>query len=145
MDEITPFATATDLGSRWRPLTPAEMETAGVLLADASQMIVDEAGGVPAVPPRTLERIVCSMVKRAMSGPFGADLGVESTQVGAGPFQETLKFANPMGDLYLTKAERRALGIGRSRAFEVDLLPPGAEARYGVHRDDVPEYLGWLP
>lgn len=116
------FATAADLEARWRPLTQAETATADVLLADASQLVLDECPDAASKPPRTLERVVCAIVKRAMSAPGGEAL--VSLQQGAGPFQQTRQFANPTGDLYLTKAERRALGCGRQRAFEIDLLPP---------------------
>lgn len=138
MDVQEPFAEVSDLEARWRPLTGEESASADALLLDASQMIVDEAGDVAGIAAATLRRIVCAMVKRAMVVPDG--IGVDSTQFGAGPFQESVKYANPMGDLYLTKAERRALGIGRGRAFEVDLMPSPSTVRA-----DVPGYLGWLP
>lgn len=129
-----PFATSVDLAARWRPISESEEIQADALLEDASQMILDEGFDVATIPEATLRRVVCGMVKRAMSSPGG--YGVESIQQGAGPFQSTMKFSNPAGDLYLTKADRRALGGGRrQRAYEIDLLA------------EVEPYseLGWLP
>lgn len=125
------FATATDLAARWRPLSTAEQTQAGVLLGDASAILRAECSDVDArlsaIPP-TLDAdipkmIVCAMVKRAMLA--GADVeGVTATQQTAGPFSQSLTYSNPMGNLYLTKAERRLLGCGGQRAFSVDMSPP---------------------
>lgn len=114
------FAQVEDLERRWRALDNAERATAAALLEDASQLIRDEVADADSRPSATLRRIACAIVKRAMSGP-GLP-GVESTQQGAGPFQETIRFANPAGDLYLTGAEKRALGARKQRAFEIDPL-----------------------
>lgn len=122
-----PFADADELASRWRPLTTAEEEIATVLLGDASQMILDEdTRGIyaDATDPAslTLKRIVCAMAKRAMLA--GGD-SVASTQQTAGPYSVTQTYSNPTGDLYLTAAERQALGFSRQRAGSVDMwIPP---------------------
>lgn len=119
------FATTAQLAARWRPLTPAEETRADVLLIDASQQILDEdTHGVLAdltAPTLTLQKIVCAMVIRAMAS--GIESGVPITQEswGAGPFNQQNTFANPLGDLYLTKAERRQLGFSRQRAGHVDM------------------------
>lgn len=119
------FATRAQLESRWRPLTTAERERAEVLLADASQQILDEdTHGVLAgldAPTLTLQKIVCAMVMRAMAS--GIDAGPPVTQDGwnAGPWGAQKTYANPTGDLYLTKAERRQLGFSRQRAGGVDM------------------------
>lgn len=115
-----PFAKVPDLEARWRPITDVESARALTLLEDASQLIIDEGFDVDTIAARTLTRIVCAVVKRAMSIPGGDS--VTSLQQGAGPFQQTAQFANPTGDLYLTKAERRALsGGGGQQAFEITL------------------------
>lgn len=116
-----PFATPEDLEARWRPLTPVEREQAVVLLEDASQLVIDEGCDVSRVAEATLRRVVCGVVKRAMGS--AGDFGVTSLQQGAGPYQQTMQYSNPLGDLYLTKADRRALGCAGQRAFEIDLLP----------------------
>lgn len=124
------FATATDVESRWRPLSSGERVIATTLLGDASAILRAECSDVDArlsaIPP-TLDAdipkmIVCAMVKRAMIA--GADVeGVTAHQQTAGPFSQSLTYSNPMGNLYLTKAERRLLGCGGQQAFSVDMTP----------------------
>lgn len=119
------FATVADLVNRWRPLTPAEEATATVLLLDASQQILDEDDrGVLddlTAATQTLLSITCAMVKRAMAS--GIDQGPPVTQDGwnAGPWGAQKTYANPTGDLYLTKSERRRLGFSKQRAGAVDM------------------------
>ncbi|MDH5132880.1 MULTISPECIES: hypothetical protein [unclassified Microbacterium] len=130
------YATVADLEDRWRTLTSAEEARAEVLLGDAAVRL--DVSCPPSVPPTVSElaarKIVsCEMVKRAMATPGGvAGIGVTSVQAGAGPFQETQQFANPTGDLYLTKADRDLLGCGVQVAFTVPMTdwatpvePPG--------------------
>lgn len=116
-----PFADADDLAARWRPLSTTEQALATTLLGDASQMILDEdrRGVLTALtePTLTLVRIVCAMTKRAM---LAADRGgAAQTQQSAGPFAVATTYSNPAGDLYLTAAERRALGFSFQRAGSV--------------------------
>lgn len=122
-----PFATAAELASRWRSLSAEEQTLAGVLLADASQMILDEdKRGIltdltdPA--GRGLKRVVCAMVKRAMLSSSGD--AVSQMQQSAGPFSMSTTYSNPSGDLYLTSAERRSIGFSRQRAAGVDMWTP---------------------
>lgn len=116
------FADSEDLAKRWRTLSSVERGRADVLLEDASQLILDLDPHIQdRVSDVTLRSVVCSMVKRAMQGPAALD-GVVQSQQTAGPFQQGVTFANPSGDLYLTKLEKRRLGIGVQRAFSVDLL-----------------------
>lgn len=120
-----PFADANDLVDRWRPLSADELPRANVLLGDASQLILDEdrlAALTDLVDPpsRTLVRIVCEVVKRAMMTPIDTP-ATTGMQQSAGPFALQATFANPAGDLYLTRAERRALGFSTQRAGAVDM------------------------
>lgn len=121
------YAHVSDLAARWRPLTPEEEARAAILLEDASVRV--DAVFPPSDPPTEAQLmvrkiVVCEMVKRAMSAPGG--IGVSSVQQGAGPYQETLQFTNPTGDLYLSKSDRILLGGGRARAFSIDLTPAAA-------------------
>ena len=124
-----PFALVSDLEARWKKLTPGEESTAGVLLEDASQLIIDMCPRASGASENTLKRVVCSVVKRAMNTPSIAGAG--SVQQGAGGYQASVSFANPHGDLYLSKSEKQALGCGRQRAFMIDLLPPQKEGCCG--------------
>lgn len=119
------FATPSDVEARWRPLSDAEKTRAETLLEDASQKILNEdtrgvLDDLDAVTP-TLRKIACYMVIRAMAS--GVEAGPPATQHGwtAGSFQSQTTYANPTGDLYLTKAERRELGFSRQRAGGVDM------------------------
>jgi len=129
----TPFAMPADIARRWRPLTVDEVARAGVLLEDADALIREAAPGIDArieagsLDPIVPESIVCAMVKRVMQGPADLD-GVTQAQQSAGPFSQGVSFANPSGDLYLTKGERGRLGAGRARAGSVDLLAPAGGA-----------------
>lgn len=120
----TPFATHVDYEERGYANPFA---TGGILdarLAAASRHVrgrcPDVDGKIDAgdLDPELVTDIVCAMVHRSASQ---VDLaGVASQQQTAGPFSQSLSFANPHGDLYLTKGERRSLGCGQ-RAFTVPL------------------------
>lgn len=119
------YATIEDVEALWRALDAAERARAERLLEFASQMILDEVPGAEDRPAATLRRVVSSMVVRAMQTPQGPAL--ESLQEGAGPFQRSVRYANPTGDLFLSAAEKRALRGGvKHRAYEVDLMPESA-------------------
>lgn len=120
-----PFANAQDLAERWRPLSWDEELRATVLLGDASQLILDEdrldtLADLSDPPSLTLVRIVCETVKRAMLTPVDT-AAVTAMQQTAGPFGLSATYSNPAGDLYLTRAERRALGFSTQRAGAVDM------------------------
>lgn len=112
-----------DLEARWRGLSGDERDRAGVLIEDAMSLVADECPRWSQADEATIRRVVCAVVKRAMQAPDDAMGAVQSGQVTAGPFQQQYTLANPSGDLYLTKAERRQLGCsGGHGAFEIDLL-----------------------
>lgn len=123
-----PFAAVADLEAGWRTLSEAEKERAEVLLARASRKIraarpgIDAAITAGAVDADLVGDVVCAMVKRAMSGPLDLD-GVETRSETAGPFGTSYTFANPAGDLYLTKSEKADLRIGQQVAASIDLIP----------------------
>lgn len=124
----TPYATAQDLSDRWRPLSPAEQTRATVLLGDAGTKIRAAAPGVDDrlasgdLDPDVPLLVSVEMVRRAMLAPVD-QAPMTQVQQTAGPFSRSGTFANPTGDLYLTKAERRMLGGGGQRAFTVDTAP----------------------
>lgn len=122
------FATVEDLEARWRPLSTAERNTAETLLGDAAVRIASEAPlSDPLLPTEheleTRKIVSCNMVKRAMSVADDM-LGVTSHSDGTGPFQSQRTFANPMGELYLTKADRKLLGAGGQEVFTVPMHLP---------------------
>lgn len=77
-----------------------------------------------ALDPDVAADVVCEMVKSASaSASASVGAGVESTQRSAGPYAETVKYVNPIGDLYLSKKQRRLLGCGGQQAFTVSMAP----------------------
>lgn len=125
----SPFAEVSDLEARWRTLTTSESTKATELLADASDVIMTTCSAWESASEATLKRIACAMVKRAMASPVtDLDASISSASRTAGPFTQQTTFANPSGDLYLTKAEKLSLGCGKQRAFEVDLAAPKEES-----------------
>lgn len=129
-----PFATVDDLKDRW-PGFPAGQEAyAETLLEDASQFILDTCPSAGESPENTLKRIACAIVRRSMQvGESEHGVGVESYQMGAGPYQETVRPANPHGDFYLTRAEKNALKCFGGGAFAIDLMPDPDEPRGGFY------------
>lgn len=106
------YADVSDLEVRWRTLTTDEQARAEALLDDASAMLdayvtVDETDEQQA---KLLKIVTCNMVERAMS--TGGDLyGVTQQSMTAVGFTQQFSYANPTGDLYISKAEKRMLGI----------------------------------
>lgn len=115
------FATLVDLERRWRPLSDAEKERAEILLLDAATKIalLCEQSGVKIDPEDGLQSnalvgINCEMVKRAMLSPV--DLPpVSAFAQTAGSYSESQTYINPTGDIYMTLAEKKLLGIGVQR------------------------------
>lgn len=130
------LADVTDLEARWRPLSEAEKVRAEVLLTDASAVVVGESpdlarGDLNDGRDALALMVVCSMVKRSMSAG-DAPAGVATASESNGPFSESFTFSNPDGNLYLTKAERRMLGIGGQRAFSIDMAPAPVAHPWGL-------------
>lgn len=113
------FATVGDLEARWRELDGGERERAEALLMDATALISSMRGfcapeGDDELALANLTAVTCAVVRRAMDAGGGA-YGVSQQSQTAGSFSESVTYTNPAGDLYLTKAERQRLGIGRLR------------------------------
>ena len=119
------FATTSDLVNRWRELNDTEKKRAETLLLDATAKItsmcndsgvdIDEENEVQA---HNLLATTCEMVKRAMLSSVDSAPTTSYSQ-GAGSYTESFTYANPTGDLYLTSAEKKLLGIGRQRIFSI--------------------------
>lgn len=107
------FATYLDVEARWRTLTPDEQTRVTVLLDDAfaelsKQVAVDESDALQA---ELLKIVSCNMVIRAMVAGESNAYGIDQMQATMGPFAQTVHYSNATGDLYLTKNEKRLLGI----------------------------------
>lgn len=121
-EELDPFATIEEFKARWPDMPVGADSFATTLLGDASQYMLDVCPTVMSVSNSTRRRVVCAVVKRSMIAAESGAEGMESINVGTGPFQDSWKPSNPHGDFYLTKQEKLSLGMGRQRAFSVDLL-----------------------
>lgn len=117
------YAKVSDLIARWRDLKEAEVARAEILLADAATTIRKEGFSEENPDEDTLEMlkiISCEMVKRAMLASVDQPAATQSSMT-VGPFSGSLTYTNPTGDLYLTKAEKRRLGISGPRIGFVSL------------------------
>ena len=107
------YAEVSDLEARWRTLTDDEQAKASVLLEDASALI-DSMGEVDSSDPasaKLLCAVTCNVVQRAMSSASMDSFGVTQQSMTAGPYTQSWSYSNPTGDLYLTRAEKKSLGL----------------------------------
>lgn len=108
------FATYEDIEARWRTLTADEQTRATTLLDDAAVMlsllVVVDASDMEQAD--ALKIVSCNMVIRSMVAASSSAFGVDELQATMGPFGQTAHFANPNGDMYLTKLDKKLLGIG---------------------------------
>lgn len=108
------FATVADLEARWRSLSDAEEAQASVLLDDAAAYLqaLVEVDPDDEIQAANLKMVSCNMVKRAMSSSASDAFGVTNATATMGPFSQQVAYANPSGDMYVSKSERAILGIG---------------------------------
>ena len=109
------YAEVSDLEARTtRPMSDDERAVASALLDDASAMLTALAG-----PPEDDDRcalmtmVACNMVQRAMSATDAGLFGVTQSTMTAGPYTQSQTYSNPAGDMYLTKTEKRMLGVSQ--------------------------------
>ena len=123
------FASAQDYELRYGEVEDEDRLLA--LLDDASAFLCAQSGFKlkpdDEVQRANLVRITCAVVRRSLSA--GAWAGLANVSQGAGGYSASATVYNPGGDFYLTKAERRALGISGGR---VGVTDPYGE----VGRDD---------
>ena len=125
---MTPFATVADYEARYGKVE--DEERISKLLQDATNIIASQPGFCDKNRDDTwwgvLETVACAMVHRSMMA--GSYAGLSSVSQGAGGYTASVGVYNPGGDLYLTRNERRALGIGGARIGSVS---PVIDGRYG--------------
>ena len=110
---MKPYATFEDIADRYGPVD--EEGRVQVLLLDATAIIAAN-GGLPGddlseVQAFVYKTVCCAMVHRVMISPAYASAGVTSHSQQAGSMMESFSYANPNGDLYMTQAERKTLGL----------------------------------
>ena len=123
---MEPFATAEDYETRYGEVEDEARVSA--LLQDATNVIASQPGfelrGGDDTFVGVLETVTCAMVHRSLMS--GAYAGLSNVSQGAGGYTASVAVYNPGGDLYLTRNERRALGIGGGRIGQTD--PYGCDA-----------------
>ena len=106
------FAEVSDIAARLgRELTIDEQARAEVLINDASAMLAALVDTSDAGKADLLRMVCCSMVIRVIGVTSGDAYGVDSMSVTAGPYAQTWNYSSTAGDMYLTKAKKRMLGI----------------------------------
>ena len=125
---MEPFATAEDYEVRYGEVEDAARVSA--LLQDATNIIASQPGFTTDGRDDTwwgvLETVTCAMVHRSMMS--GSYAGLSNVSQGAGGYTASMSVYNPGGDLYLTRNERRALGIGGAR---IGFVAPAINGWYG--------------
>ena len=117
---MEPFATFEDYAARY-DADASDAARIGVLLGDASAIVAASlpAGADSEALAPLLASTVCAMVARASVASGMA--GVSSYSEGAAGITASVTYANPGGDLYMTAAEKAALGIGGGFVGALDL------------------------
>lgn len=107
------YADVSDLESRWRDLSADEEAKAAVLLDDASAMLdsLVDVNQDDEQQAQMLKIVCCNMVQRSMSATESDLYGVTQASMSAVGFSQSMSYSNPTGDMYLTRYEKRLLGI----------------------------------
>ena len=129
---MTPFATVEDYEARYGEVEDEARVFA--LLQDATNIIASQPGFAMRDDETwygVLETVTCAMVHRSMMS--GAYAGLSNVSQGAGGYTASVAVYNPGGDLYLTRNEKRALGIGGAR---IGSVAPRICGRYGTNAGD---------
>lgn len=126
------YADVTDIEQRWRALDADEQARAAVLLEDASAMLasmvtVDDSDQRQA---QALKMVCVNMVVRVMSAGTSAAFGATNASMTGGPYTQSWTYEAPMGDMYLTKAEKAMLGV--SAMIVGTVRPYIGRPHYGV-------------
>ena len=130
---MTPFATVADYEARYGEVEDEARVTA--LLQDATNIIASQPGFCDKNRDETwwgvLETVACAMVHRSLMS--GAYAGLSNVSQGAGGYTASVAVYNPGGDLYLTRNEKKALGIGGAR---IGSVAPVIDGWYGSNAGD---------
>ena len=130
---MTPFATVADYEARYGKVD--DEERISKLLQDATNIIASQPGFCDKNRDDTwwgvLETVACAMVHRSMMA--GSYAGLSSVSQGAGGYTASVGVYNPGGDMFLTRNERRALGIGGAR---IGSVAPAIDGWYGSNAGD---------
>ncbi|MEU5853945.1 Gp19/Gp15/Gp42 family protein [Nocardiopsis dassonvillei] len=134
------YATVDDVRARFEGDIPEGSSTERVVTArldDAEAMVIHRLGGADALAARIeagrttaalVTMVLCNMVLRLLRNASGV------TQETAGPFSRSFDSAVAAGKLYLTKDDRRDLGM-RGQAGTISLSEADDALRHPHRRD----------
>lgn len=100
------YATVSDLVCEVHDAAVAEK------LIDRASRKIDKACGGTAPDAEIAKDVCCAMVERALAAYNDDLVGIRQASETEGPYTWSGTFSNPAGDLYITKAEKRSLGVG---------------------------------
>lgn len=115
------IVTVDDLKTRWPELPAGSETTASTLLEDAVTIITAQKPAETKINPDLLVMVACQMVKRAMATSTLPE-GVTSVSQTVGPFATQMGFTANSSALFVTKAEKKLLGLSTQRAASIDML-----------------------
>lgn len=124
--EENPFATHLELAKRWKQM-PDDPDYVDQRLADASQFLREQCPDWRNISQATLERIACELAKDAISSDMQTEgagfdtTGASNLSLTAGNFTQSMTFANPRGEFYLSKGQKKALRLTGQRFYSIDL------------------------
>lgn len=114
------YAELSDYELRHGSVEPEDLQLVETLLGDAATMLdglVEVVDG-DEHQAEVLKIVSCNMVSRCMAADTA---GVDQVSYTMGPFAQSAHYANPGGDMWLTKREREMLGIG---GFKLGTIRP---------------------
>ncbi|TNU89045.1 hypothetical protein FIC87_12660 [Eggerthella lenta] len=118
---MKPFATPAQYEARYGDVD--EPELLAEVLMDATRLVASALGraGIDYADPSEefadrLMQACRSMAHRAMGGDAEIPAGATQFSEGAGSYTQSFTIGNPYGELYVSKAERRLLGLDGARA-----------------------------
>ena len=118
---IVPAANAEDYVSAYGEV--ADTNRLNMLLYRATVMLVGWGYEPNAENEKLTEiakTVVCNMVNRVLSSdPTGDGVAIKQLTQSATPYSVSYTLANPNQDMYITAAERRALGLGRIKVSQI--------------------------
>ena len=103
------YATVPDLEAYWRTLTTEE-ETRADTLLDYAALFIDSKVTVTTALTIAAKFVSCDMVKVAMLAGTDSSPMTAFSQTG-GPYQASVTFANPTGDLFWSSKYDTLLGL----------------------------------
>lgn len=117
---MEPFATVEDYEARYGEVD--DDKRISTLLSDASAFVASQPGFAVRegddLQAAALTVVTCSLVYRKVTA--GDYAGLSSVSQGGGGYTASVSVYNPSGDFFLTKQERRMLGIGGGRVGMTD-------------------------